>query len=222
MPDFDLDHLKATWQKQDPTPKYQAAEIQGMLNRRSRNYVKYILGISILEFFIFLLVSVYYLFVGNEGESFFHLIERLGVKKTPKIESDLENLYTFMRVVSLAMTAFFVFKFYQNYKRIKVESNLKKFISQIIVFKKTVNLFIAANIVLLVLLTVVLAVFVVAILRQQNVHLENPTMVGFAVGILVSLLFCLALLWLYYRIVYGIIMKRLTRNMEQLKTIEQQ
>jgi hypothetical protein len=56
---------------------------------------------------------------------------------------------------------------------------------------------------------------------MQNIHLENPTIIGFYVGIIISLLWnCVVLL--YYRIVYGIIMRRLGKNLEQLQKIEQE
>jgi len=47
MPDFDLDNLKKTWQEQEVRPKYDGAQIEAMLNKSSRNYVKYILWIII-------------------------------------------------------------------------------------------------------------------------------------------------------------------------------
>ena len=42
MPEFDLDSLKKTWQEQPVQPKYDDKEILQMLNRKSRNYIKYI------------------------------------------------------------------------------------------------------------------------------------------------------------------------------------
>ncbi|MGZ5265037.1 MAG: beta-carotene 15,15'-monooxygenase, partial [Kaistella sp.] len=60
MPEFDLDNFKKTWQEQEVQPKYNSTEIEAMLNKSSRNYVKYILWISIAEFLIILGMNFYY------------------------------------------------------------------------------------------------------------------------------------------------------------------
>jgi uncharacterized membrane protein len=55
---------------------------------------------------------------------------------------------------------------------------------------------------------------------MQNIHLENPTIIGFYVGTLLAC-FGIVLVLIYYRIVYGIIMRRL-KKLEQLQKIEQE
>lgn len=124
--------------------------------------------------------------------------------------------------MSLVLTAFFVLKFFQNYRRINIESNLKKLILQIISFKKTVNLFILTNIFLIILFTIVLTAFTFKILSQQNIHLNNPTLIGFLVGTVIMMAISVILIWIYYRLVYGILLKRLSKNLEDLQKIDQQ
>jgi len=222
MPEFDIDNFKETWQQQGIEPKYNNAEILQMLNRKSRNYVKYILWISIAEFLFILGVSgYYYLNYGNEDNSLIHILEKMNVAVTPEIVRNLDAFYFIMKIFSIAITLFFVVKFYLNYKKIRVESNLKNFIVQIIGFKKTVNLFILVNILFLVITTLILAYFVFRAISSQNIEMDHSTFTGFVVGLIVSLVFSVVLIWLYYRLVYGIIMRRLSRNLQQLKEIEQ-
>ena len=64
MPEFDLDSFKETWQQQPVQPKYDTSEIESMLNKSSRNYVKYILWISLVEFILILGANLYYTFLG--------------------------------------------------------------------------------------------------------------------------------------------------------------
>ncbi|MGC4129547.1 MAG: beta-carotene 15,15'-monooxygenase [Bergeyella sp.] len=222
MPEFDIDNFKVTWQKQDVKPKYDSAEILQMLNRKSRNYVKYILWISIAEFLLIVGVSAFYLCKGDEGESFMHILQKLGVTETPELKNSLNYFYNSMKAVSILVTAYFVVRFYISYSKINVEANLKKFILQIMRFKNTVNLFILTNILLLVVYTGALAVFMFYVLSGQHVKLDTATIWGFVVGLAVSLVFSIVLIWVYYRIVYGIIMNRLGKNMEQLQEIEGQ
>src|SRR5690606_6820732 len=220
MPDFNLDDLKKTWQEQEVRPKYGNSDILEMLNHKSRNYVKYILWISVIEFLFFTGLSVFYIFKSEETNSFISAIEKLGVQKTPGLQHEFAQLYNILKAVSFLITGFFVVKFYQNYRRINLEANLKKFILQIIVFRRTVNHFILANILLLILFTGILTVFIFRTLSVQNITLGQRTLVGFLTGIGIATLGSVGLIWLYYRIVYGIIMKKLGRNLNQLKDIE--
>ncbi|WP_304344490.1 beta-carotene 15,15'-monooxygenase [Chryseobacterium koreense] len=221
MPDFDLDNLKKTWQQQEVKPKYDGTQIEQMLNKSSRNYVKYILWISIAEFIVILAMNVYYTFLGDDTKSFLNILGKLGVQNTAQLEQDFAHLYFLLKIVSMMITGVFVVLFYRNYKRINIESNLKKLILQIIKFKKTVNYFIFANILLIILVLGILAAFTFATLSGQNIHLNHPTLIGFIVGFVVTMVLSVVLIWFYYRIAYGIILKRLGKNLAELKKIEQ-
>ncbi|TXF77487.1 beta-carotene 15,15'-monooxygenase [Chryseobacterium sp.] len=220
MPEFDLDTFKKTWQEQEVQPKYDSAEIRAMLNKSSRNYVKYIFWISAAEFLVILSLTVYYTFLGNDSKSLLSILSKLGVKNSSALEYDVSHFYIILKSISIVMTAFFVVKFYRNYAKIKVESNLKKFILQIIDFKKTVNLFILANIALLVIFTGVLTGFIFYVLSEQQIHLSNSALAGFFIGLAFITGLSILLIWLYYRIVYGIIVRRLGKNLEELKKID--
>jgi hypothetical protein len=222
MPEFDLDSFKKTWQEQPVQEKYDNSEILQMLNRKSRNYVKYIFWISVAEFLFFSAVGLFYIIQGKESNSFMSILEKLGAKKTTELEGSLDNIYIVLKVLSLSITAYFVYKFYQNYKKIKIEENLKKFILKIIQFKKTVNAFILINILLLISFTSIFIVFIFYILNSQNIEVNNSTLTAFVIGIVISTILAVFLIWLYYKVVYGIIMRKLDRNLTQLKEIDSQ
>lgn len=220
MHDFDIDSFKKTWQEQKVPQQYNSSEILGMLNKKSRNYVKYILWISIAELFVMLLMNAYYIFYGDDSSSFLNLLTKLGVEKNADIEKNFAHIYFIIKVISIVITAGFVYLFFNNYQKINVEENLKKFITQIMRFKKTVNGFIFMNIALLVIFTIVLAIFAMSQISAQHVVLEKPESIIFIVGTIVMIVICILLFLLYYRIVYGIIMRRLSKNLEQLQKIE--
>lgn len=220
MPDFNIDHLKKTWQEQAIPTKYGNSDILEMLNKKSRNYVKYILWISLAEFLIFLGITLFYIFHGDDAQSFMNIMERLGAEKTPALEAGFAHLYFIMKIISLLITGFFVLKFYFNYKKINVEANLRKFILQIVRFKKTVNVFILCNILLLIVFMVILLIFIFVNLNQQQIHLDNATFTGFLVGVVATILVSILMIWVYYRVVYGIIMSRLNKNLNQLQEID--
>ncbi|KMQ65622.1 beta-carotene 15,15'-monooxygenase [Chryseobacterium angstadtii] len=222
MPDFDLDSFKKTWQEQPVQPKYDSTEILQMLNRKSRNYVKYIFWISVAEFLFFSVLGLFYFFQDEESESFRKILEKLGAQKSPEIETNFDYAYLAIKILSLLITAYFVLKFYQNYRKIKIEENLKGLIIRIIKFKKTVNAFILISIALLVAFTFVFTAFIFYVLNSQNVRPAQSNLIIVIIGIIVSTILCVLLIWLYYRLVYGIIIRKLDRNLKQLKDIDLQ
>lgn len=220
MHDFNLDDFKQTWQTQEVEPKYDNTEILSMLNKKSRNYVKYIFWISVLEFLLFLGINIYNIFNKNQENSFIKVLEKIGVQKTEHFVHHFDKFDMAMNAITLVITAFFVVKFYLNYRKIHVESNLKKFILQIFNFKKTVNLFIVANIGLVIFSAISLAALSIYFLNNQNIQLSQTTLISFVVEILIIICLSLGLIWVYYKVVYGIILKRLSKNLNQLEEIE--
>ncbi len=221
MPEFDLDSFKETWQQQPVQPKYDTSEIESMLNKSSRNYVKYILWISLVEFILILGANLYYTFLGEDTADLMSVLGKLGIDNSDQFQTTLTQLYLALKMVSLALTGIFVYLFYQNYRKINIEANLKKLILQIIKFKKTVQLFIVANIALVILFTLVLGIFTFSVLAQQNIELTNPTLIGFIAGLVLTMGISVVLIWIYYRLVYGFILRRLGKNLEQLQNIEE-
>ncbi|MBP1167510.1 MAG: beta-carotene 15,15'-monooxygenase [Chryseobacterium culicis] len=222
MPEFDLDSFKKTWQEQPVQDKYDNTEILQMLNRKSRNYVKYIFWISVIEFLFFSVLGLFYLFPEEESDSFRKMLERLGAQESPEAENNFGYAYLAIKVLSLLITAYFVLKFYQNYRKIKIEENLKGLITRIIKFKTTVNAFILISIVLLLIFTFVLIAFIFYILDSQNIQPNGSNLTIVIVGIAVSSLLAVSMIWFYYRLVYGTIIKKLDKNLKQLKEIDSQ
>lgn len=222
MPEFDIDSLKKTWQNQPAEERYDQKQILSMLNHRSRNYVKYIFWISAGEFLVFLVLGVLYVFQSEEDNSLITILQKIGVRKTFELQMDFEHLYFLMKVLSLVVTGYFAVSFYRNYRKISVEENLKLLIERIIRFRKTISHYITANFILIFLYIGGLMLFIYKVLNLQQIQLSNPTLVGFITGIVATSIISFVLLWVYYRLVYGIINRRLGKNLEQLKDIERQ
>lgn len=218
--DFDIDALKKTWQDQKISDGYNQEDIEVMLNRKSRNYVKYILWISVAEFIIFGLVNFLALFSTDFHNDFTNILNKLQIRNQSEVEFSIDKIYNWMKVLSLVVTGIFVVVFYVNYKRIDVESNLKKFIIHILKFKKTVNLFIFSNVFLLVLFIGSLVSLLTITIRRQNIHVDNPTFWSLIFAVVLSLLISVVLILLYYKLAYGILLKRLSKNLKQLEKID--
>nr|WP_314497685.1 beta-carotene 15,15'-monooxygenase [uncultured Chryseobacterium sp.] len=222
MPEFDLDSFKKTWQEQPVQHKYDNDEILQMLNKKSRNYVKYIFWISVIEFILFTAFGLFYITQNKESNTFLTSLQKLGIEKNDQLQDIFDNIYLIIKIFTLFVTGYFVIKFYKNYRKIKVEEDLKKFISRIIRFKKTVNAFILVNILIVIACTSVLIIFGIYAIQKQDTALENSSIVAFIVSFIISTVLCVVLIWIYYRLVYGILIKRLDKNLTQLKEIDSQ
>lgn len=222
MPEFDLDSFKKTWQEQPVQEKYDNSEILQMLNRKSRNYVKYIFWISIFEFLFLSILGSFYILQNNNANSFLQILAKFGVKISPELDHNFNTIYLILKFLSISITAYFVYQFYKNYHLIKIEENLKNYIKNIIQFKKTVNAFILTNILIVTFFTSALTIFGIYAIQNQNTSLASPSILAFIVSFIISIVFCIALIWLYYRLVYGLLIKRLDKNLTQLKKIDSQ
>lgn len=220
MSDFNIDNLKNTWQNQKIKPKYNSEEILKMLNKKSRNYVKYIYWISLAELILFFGITIFYIFNGGEYESFYKLIEKLGIKKTPIIEENFEHVYLIFKIISIIIGGYFVFRFYQLKNKIHYEENLKTFISSISSFRKTVKLFIILNILIVIIYMAIGFAMINHLISEQNIELSSNDKLAFGIGIGVGTLFSLVILWVYYIIIYGIIMSKLNSTLKQLQEID--
>lgn len=222
MSDFNIDRLKDTWQQQKIEPKYNSKEILQMLNKKSRNDVKYIYWISLVEFLLFLGISIFYIFKGDDTSSFYHLINELGIEKTYDVERQFEHLYFILKLISILVGAYFVIRFYLQMKKVHIEGNLKKFISNILNFRKIVHLFIGVNILLLISYIIVTGITIYLFIEEQHIELSNSLKMGFIIGIVISLFLSLVIIWGYYKLIYGIILRRLNKTLKQLQEIEQE
>jgi hypothetical protein len=222
MPEFDLDNFKKTWQEQPVQEKYDNTEILQMLNKKSRNYVKYIFWISVVELLFFSGIGLFYLLQNDESNSFLKLLERLGAKKTPEVIANFDTIYFVIKILSLLVTTYFVFKFYQNYHKIKIEENLKGLITRIIKFKKTVNAFILISIAILIAFIITFTAFIFYAANSQNIEPKSSDLIVVILVIVLSTVLCVLLIWLYYKLVYGILIRKLDKNLKQLKDIDSQ
>ncbi|WP_313029218.1 beta-carotene 15,15'-monooxygenase [Soonwooa sp.] len=218
--DFNIDDLKSVWQNQKVEEAYQQSDIEAMLNTKSRNYVKYLLWISLLEFFIFITLLIYSLVSKDDHVNFREILSRLHLQNQNEILHTMDKIYLVIKILSLSLTSIFVYLFYKSYRRISVEDNLKQFILRIISFKRKVNAFIIINVILLVVYIVSFSIYLSIVMGEQSVQLSETTKLGFIIGIIVALLLSILLIILYYKIFYGILLKRLSKNLEQLRLIE--
>ncbi len=218
--DFNIDQFKKSWQEQKVPEVYQTSEIEAMLNKKSRNYVKYIFWISLAEFLLFFGITVYYIFWGDNSQSLINILKKIGIKINYDIKINIKHLHFITVSITLLITSYFIIIFYLNYKKIKIEDNLKKLIKQILKFRQTIYLVFLINILILIMFINIYLVFIFRILSLQKIYLEKNILIIFIASIFFSTILGIILLLMYYRIVYVGILKKLNRNLQILMEIE--
>ncbi|ESU28883.1 hypothetical protein FLJC2902T_14800 [Flavobacterium limnosediminis JC2902] len=198
----ELDLLKKDWKKNEPQfPKISEQEIYGMLHKKSSSIVKWIFIISIIEFIA--LNSLSFL-LPNDFDP------KLGWVGTFVHYSDY---------VSYAVAAFFIYLFYRNFQSISSTSTTKKLMESILKTRKTVTYYIFFNIAYVFLAGLLIIGSQVKMLLIDT-HQEMKIVVGASILLLVSLLLILLIVWLFYRLIYGFLLRRLHKNYEELQKID--
>lgn len=209
----ELELLKKDWQnKEEHLPKLSYDEIYKMIWKKSSSIVKWIFYISIIEF-------MFWIILGNipfKGDD-----QLASTKYTNLIASIFEY-------ISYAITLFFVVKFYLNYRKITTDDSSRKLIKNILKVRKTVMQYVwtslsLVGISLFILMTEM--VFFEPDFRQiidKASSAEYPWLIYilFFVSLLILMAVVVGLIWLFYRLVYGILLKRLNANYKELKKLE--
>ena len=214
-----LDKLKDAWKSQDYSKhKVSTQDIYKMLHSKSSSSVKWIFYISVIEFGFGMLLTLISYFNGSHKESM-ELFKELGVY----------NYYIVASIISTIIVLYFIYKFYQMFKRIEVADSVKNLMSTIIYTRKIVKQYIYFNLAFaFILLEVTLSYGMIqgyikiAIEKGEvNPIISLKTYIlGGALALLIGLII-IGVFWGIYQLIYGILLKRLNRNYKELEKISE-
>lgn len=198
----ELDLLKKDWQKSDHSfEQVSEIEIYKMIHKKSSSIVKWIFIISIIEFIV--LNSLSFL---------------LPDEKMSKSET-IDIFITVLDYLSYGVALFFMYLFYQNYRSISVTSNTKKLMECILNTRKTVRYYIGYNLFLVFFVALLLLSSEIIITSATNN--DDGARIFFTCLIMViSTVVLVGIVWLFYQLIYGILLKKLNRNYAELKKID--
>lgn len=211
----ELDLLKKSWQ-QDHTSYQEVSEnqIHQMIYKKSSSNVKWILIISILELVLWTSISVCY-----SSDDYFK-----------KLHAEKYILYfQILNYVNYAVIIWFIYKFYKNYIKISTINSTKQLMKDILNTRKTVHYYITYNIIMMAF-SMILG-FIIAYLynpdfnsiKYKIAHEDNFATSLKIIGLFGGILFIfLVAFWLFYKLLYGFLLKKLTRNYNELKRNESQ
>jgi len=209
----ELELLKKDWQrKETDLPKLSFDEIYGMLKKKSSSIVKWIFYISVVEFVFWLALS--FLPVDND---------QLNVEKIKLFDI----LNTILDVIFYMVVAYFIFQFYQNYRKINASDSARGLMKKIIRTRQTVMKYVWFNLIFFALIMIVVSVeYVISNpngdLTERVATADNGMLIWLVMGLVLvgAIVFFALILWLIYKVIYGILLRRLNENYRELKKLE--
>ncbi|PVW13953.1 hypothetical protein [Marixanthomonas spongiae] len=218
----ELELLKKDWQsREQELPKLSYSDIYQMLLKKSSSIVKWIFYISIAEIIFWTLLAVV---IPNVSENF---------KISNRINDamGLHNILIVLNIINYLVFGAFIYLFYKNHRSVKVTDSVKQLMKNILKTRKTVKYFVIYNVGATTL--IMLAINIYYYINQEQLYAlmvqnfdgysaisqEGFASVFFLAQFIFGLLF-IGLILLFYRIVYGILLRRLKKNYKELKKIE--
>ena len=214
----ELDLLKKDWKRNENSfEQVSETEIYKMIHKKSSSIVKWILIISIIEFSLstFLNIVLSYTDIDENNTRF---IKSLGIY----------NYYQGFTIFLYAAIIYFIVLFYKMYRQVSATDNTKLLMKNILRTRKTVHNYILFNLVTIAVFFIAFLTFGLksALLHQtmeNGKHLAEISnsiyIVSFLVIIAITAL-AIGIIWLFYRLLYGLLLRRLLLNYKELKKID--
>jgi hypothetical protein len=142
----------------------------------------------------------------------------------------LHGILFVVNVINYSVFAGFIFLFYRNYRKISTTDSIKALMENILRVRKTVKYFVVYNVTASVVL--ILGINIYYYLNQDivfqymgedfgvtKISQEKFMNMFFTIQILFGIVMVILVL-LFYRLVYGILLRRLHKNYKELEKIE--
>lgn len=198
-----LELLKRDWKNQEKGyPRLSGDELSKLIHKRSSSIVKWLFIVSLLEF---LIPNLLFLFTGY-NKNLWDTYKELGLEKHSLV----------FNAVFYLVILYFIYRFYKNYTSIASYSNTKTLINNMLRTRKTVKNYIRFNL--------IMAAIAAAFVSYKTIHsaelankIPDSGSLFLVWGItIVSIVVVLGLVYLFYRLLYGILVKKLMKNYQEL------
>ena len=207
----ELELLKKDWNREKVTDNiFSDSDIYPMLHKKSSSIVKTLFYISIGELVFWLLAGILPYFLSSTFKE--------------QLDRSYENpLIIAFNIFSYSVILLFIYLLFKSYKSISSTDSAKKLMESILKTRKIIKYYVIFNL-SLIFLSVPLA-FYFEYNDNPEFHkiiAEATTAQMLMIYIVITLVagIFLLIIWLFYRLIYGILLKRLNRNYDELKKLE--
>ena len=207
----ELDLLKKDWKKSDNQYiSFSDSDIYKMSHRKSSNIVKTLFYISMAELVFWILINF------------------LPFVLSDSIKAQLEAMshswvYIALNMISYAVIVLFVYLLWKAQKAISVTDNAKKLMESILKTRKIIKYYVLYNLFLALISIPISLSFSINEHPELSEKISTASSAQLAIMLLVTIVITaifLTLIWLFYKLIYGILIRRLNRNYNELKKLE--
>ena len=208
----ELELLKKDWEKKDPAHKKLSAEdLYPILHKKSSSIVKTLFFISVGELIFWILVNTIPYFTSDSYQ------DRLNSIYTN------EYVFTGLTVISYIVILLFVYLLFKAHKSISVTDSAKNLMENILKTRKVIKYYVIYNLVMA-FVSMVIGVYI-GIFHDPEVsatvaNFSNKQLFITYTFIVVATAVFVLIIWLFYKLLYGLLLKRLNRNYKELKKLE--
>lgn len=210
---MDLENYKKTWENQpEETNKVSKVDIYRMAHSKSSSVVKWIFIIGILELLFWTGLNL------MVPDSYMDIYKEYNIMGFLKI-------YTLLHYVVIFL---FLALFYKNYTAISITDSTKRLMTKILRVRKTVKYYVYYNLAGLVITNVIVSAVLLSkpntlakVIDPKGLDVDVSSLLsGFLILTIALVLIMFLILWLFYKLTYGKLLKKLNKNYKELDNLE--
>ena len=207
----ELELLKKAWNKQPEHKKLSISEINPMLRKKSSSIVKTLFYVSLAELLFWILINTVPYFASTAYK-----------KRLDDVFTN-DTVFTGLTVFSYAVILLFIYLLYKSYRSISVTDSTKKLMESILRTRKIVKCYVLYNLIVAgasLLIGFYFAFTQNAELAQQVAHFTRKEIIIVTAIIVMCTVVLIFVIWLFYKLIYGFLIKRLYNNYNTLKQLQ--
>ncbi|TXD52895.1 MULTISPECIES: hypothetical protein [unclassified Polaribacter] len=208
-----LENYKKVWDNQpEETHKLSAVDIYKMAHSKSSSIVKWIFIVGVLELAFWLSINLLV------PDSFYKIYSDL----------NLEKQVSFFMILHYIIIIVFLYFFYASFKKISIIENTKSLIQRILNIRNTVKFYVYYNLAIVFLSSLALNIVLMSdsdklmkVMNPENLSIDiNQLITITIISQIIAIIIFMVLLWFFYKLIYGILLKKLNRNYKELSKLE--
>lgn len=207
----ELELLKKDWkQNENQFETFSDSDIYKMSHKKSSTIVKTLFYISLAELVFWILINFLPFVVSD------------------RMKAQLEDIshswiYIGLNILSYGVIILFIYLLWTAHKAISVTDNAKKLMESILKTRKIIKYYVLYNL-FIALVSIPFSLYFTInehpeISQQLNTASTKELAVITLITVVITAVF-LGFVWLFYKLIYGILIKRLNRNYRELKKLE--
>lgn len=206
----ELDLLKKDWKNQSEQKKLSIKEIYPMLHKKSSSIVKMLFYISIAELAFWIIINNLPYFSSEQYKDSLNTIFN-------------EQVFTGLSIFSYLVILLFIYLLYKSHKAISVTDNAKKLMESILKTRKVIKYYVIYNLIMVFIISLLGTIYGInhdPKMASNFSHFSDKQLIIFTIVSIIIIAVFMGAIWLFYKLIYGLLLKRLNRNYKELKKLE--